>query len=276
MAERRAIKSAIWDDAWFGRLTPTEMVIWIGLFSQRSDDQGRFQDDPALIRSNLFPYQDISIRDVAAALDKFDGHIIRYEKGERLAQLVRWWDNQPMQYATPSNFPPPDGWVDCYRTNYKSLYICFNWSGQADSPSGAALWAELSVLLRPSTWTSYLARLNYNPTPTPNPTPNPKKKEEEQRPLIFSLYEQNIGTLAGMMIDELKDAEKTYPAEWIPLAFKEAVDHNARSWKYVATILRSWKEKGAPTNGKNGNGAKPALTYTNADGQPCDQFGRTA
>ncbi len=182
MSERRAIKSAIWDDSWFGRLSPFEMTIWVGLFSKCADDQGRLQDDPALIRSRLFPYQDIPLIDIEQALNSFDGHIIRYNKGEKLIQIIRWHENQPMQYATPSNFPPPDGWIDSYRTNYKSKYIVFNWNGLEDTEIGRLLWNELSGLARVSSWTSMLGTLN----PILNPILNHINKEDKKEISVFS------------------------------------------------------------------------------------------
>lgn len=197
MAERRAIKSTIWDDAWFGRLTAFEMVVWIGLFSKCADDQGRLQHDPALIRSKLFPFQDVTIKEMDAALTTFDGHLIFYEKGEPLAQIVRWWENQPMQYATPSNYPPPDGWMDCYRTNYKKEYIVFHWPGQENTQAGILLWNELSILQKQSSWTAYLGRLNlvfnFNPNPTFNPTFNPESNKQEGEIDLQKLVEQMTG-----------------------------------------------------------------------------------
>lgn len=185
MAERRAIKSTIWDDTWFGRLTPFEMVVWIGLFSKCADDQGRLQHDPALIRSKLFPFQDVTIKEMDTALNTFDGHLIFYEKGEPLTQIVRWWENQPMQYATPSNYPPPDGWIDRYRTNYKKLYITFNWPGQDNTQVGTLLWQGLSTLKRQSSWTTYLGTLNY--IFNPNYNPNPKEDIHEDAPVLSRL-----------------------------------------------------------------------------------------
>ena len=64
------------------------------------------------------------------------------------------------------------------------------------------------------------------------------------RPNIFGLYEQNIGPLTPILADELRDAESQYPADWISDAFKLAVTRNARNWRYIEAILRSWKEKG--------------------------------
>ncbi len=65
-----------------------------------------------------------------------------------------------------------------------------------------------------------------------------------ERPPIFVLYEQNIGLLTPMIAEELRDAEKTYPADWIADAFREAVELNKRSWRYVLRILERWRVEG--------------------------------
>lgn len=65
-----------------------------------------------------------------------------------------------------------------------------------------------------------------------------------ERPNIFVLYEQNIGALTPMIVEELRDAEKTYPARWIEEAIKLAVENNVRRWRYVATILERWRQEG--------------------------------
>jgi DnaD/phage-associated family protein len=65
-----------------------------------------------------------------------------------------------------------------------------------------------------------------------------------ERPNIFVLYEQNIGLLAPLIAEELKDAADQYPAEWIEAAFREAVQHNKRKWSYIRAILRRWETEG--------------------------------
>ncbi len=64
------------------------------------------------------------------------------------------------------------------------------------------------------------------------------------RPNVFALYEQNIGLLTPMISEELKEAEKEYPAEWMADAFKLAVKQNKRSWAYVSGILKRMKTEG--------------------------------
>jgi len=67
---------------------------------------------------------------------------------------------------------------------------------------------------------------------------------EVERPNIFVLYEQNIGLLTPLIAEQLRDAEKTYPADWIEEAFRIAVEHNVRRWRYVHSILERWATEG--------------------------------
>ncbi|MFN0073361.1 MAG: DnaD domain-containing protein [Chloroflexota bacterium] len=71
----------------------------------------------------------------------------------------------------------------------------------------------------------------------------------ETRPTVYALYEENIGLLTPLVAQELKEAELTYPAEWIEDAFREAVGYNKRNWRYIRRILENW--------GVNGRGAGP-------------------
>jgi DNA replication protein len=66
----------------------------------------------------------------------------------------------------------------------------------------------------------------------------------EEPPDIFTLYEQNIGMLTPMIADELRDAEKLYPPDWIRDAVKEAVLHNKRNIRYITKILENWSVEG--------------------------------
>lgn len=74
-------------------------------------------------------------------------------------------------------------------------------------------------------------------------------KLEPERPNIFRLYEENIGPLTPLIAETLDDAEKNYSAEWIEKAIQIAVERNARNWRYIEAILKSWQEEGR--NGTN-------------------------
>lgn len=73
--------------------------------------------------------------------------------------------------------------------------------------------------------------------PTPASTRDPA-------PNIFSLYEATIGSITPLIVDELREAESQWPAEWIIDAFREAAELNKRSWRYVRTILQRWESEG--------------------------------
>ena len=75
-------------------------------------------------------------------------------------------------------------------------------------------------------------------------------------PGIFELYEQNIGIISPMMAEELKDAQRTYPPEWIEEAFREAVRARKQNWKYVSRILERWTVEGRGS-GAHRSGALP-------------------
>jgi len=75
----------------------------------------------------------------------------------------------------------------------------------------------------------------------------PKKISATQAgelPDIFTLYEENIGILTPIIAEELKEAEKLYPSEWISDAIKEAVVQNKRKWNYISAILEHWSAEG--------------------------------
>lgn len=74
----------------------------------------------------------------------------------------------------------------------------------------------------------------------------PLEEPPPPRPNIFVLYEENIGPLTPLVAEELKEAETTYPADWIEAAFREAVALNKRSWKYIRAILERWHAEGRP------------------------------
>ncbi|NJN96544.1 MAG: DnaD domain protein [Anaerolineales bacterium] len=82
-----------------------------------------------------------------------------------------------------------------------------------------------------------------------------------KRPNIFDLYEANIGLLSPIIVDELKDAEATYPQIWIEDAFKIAVENNVRKWSYIRAILERMATAGRDDGkGKKEEGVKPWYT----------------
>jgi DNA replication protein len=82
------------------------------------------------------------------------------------------------------------------------------------------------------------------PTPVPQEPAQPKSRVN-----IYELYEQNIGLLTPLLAEELADALTLYPVDWIEDAFREAVAHNKRNWRYVQRILEGWDSRGRGDRG---------------------------
>lgn len=61
---------------------------------------------------------------------------------------------------------------------------------------------------------------------------------------IFTLYEENVGSITPLIADDLKEAEDQYPHEWILAAFREAAELNKRNWRYIRRILERWETEG--------------------------------
>ena len=64
------------------------------------------------------------------------------------------------------------------------------------------------------------------------------------RPTLFAIYEENIGVLTPMLAEAIKEAQATYPREWIEDAIRYAVERNARSWRYISKVLDAWQQEG--------------------------------
>ena len=71
--------------------------------------------------------------------------------------------------------------------------------------------------------------------------PDPRPRDQRT---IFGLYEALIGTLGPGIAEELTEAERLYPPDWLEAAFREAAAQNVRSWRYVSRILERWASEG--------------------------------
>lgn len=135
MAKGRMTSSDLFEDDYVGTLDFFERLVWIGAFVSCADDQGRFIDNPAILRSKVFPY-DQGVKDelIEGVLRKFadKGMILRYEaRGTHLIQILNWWKYQSPSWASPSKFEAPTGWTDRVKYHAKGGQILLqNWDQQ--------------------------------------------------------------------------------------------------------------------------------------------------
>lgn len=79
---------------------------------------------------------------------------------------------------------------------------------------------------------------------------------------VYAAYQDNIGSLTPHISDAISDAIDDLTASWVLAAIKLAAERNKRNWKYIAGILKSWKDQGhmdrpdeQPTANGNGEAA---------------------
>lgn len=74
-------------------------------------------------------------------------------------------------------------------------------------------------------------------------------------------YEQEIGIITPSIATTLQNSESRYPMNWILEAISVAAESNARSWRYIQTILENWQK-----NGRNNGNQKTTRIPTEKSG----------
>jgi hypothetical protein len=103
-------------DDWYIGLSREARLFWQSLILA-ADDQGRFSANPALLRSQIYPADDISLEAVGDLLELVSSRLCLYTvDGVTYGQIVNWWKYQRRAaWMAPSRYPPPEGWIDRYR-----------------------------------------------------------------------------------------------------------------------------------------------------------------
>ncbi len=137
MPDYRVFKKSLLDTPQYGMLDIATQHLYMVLHLL-ADDQGRLLGHPAWVRSHAYPYQDIGLETLTQQMEslKQAGLIITYTaQGLPLIQITGWWDAQErMQWAMPSEYPPPDGWQDRVRYRANNTVLTQNWKTQQPSP----------------------------------------------------------------------------------------------------------------------------------------------
>lgn len=127
---RRMIDCSMWHNEHFAELPMGARLLQIGMINH-ADDQGRLKANPTFLKSQIFPYDDMGADEVQGWLDMMAQNetiILYVVNGKQYAQLVNWWKYQSLQYAQPSQYPRPDGWLDRIRkTVTKGFIATCNW-----------------------------------------------------------------------------------------------------------------------------------------------------
>jgi hypothetical protein len=139
----RNIDPQILRDDWYISLGREARLFWLSLILA-ADDQGRFSANAALLRSQIFPADDISLEAVNDLVEQVGSKLWLYTvAGVTYGQIVNWWKYQRRAaWMAPSRYPPPEGWTDRYRYHgpKRELFKSDSWD---DAGSGGfAVLAE--------------------------------------------------------------------------------------------------------------------------------------
>ena len=248
-------------------------LIWINC-----DDQGRVSGNPHEIKYACCPNIDhITKTDIAELLEELqEQELVKvYTTSKTKAiQMLDWWDVQKLQWAYPSEYPPPEGWQDKlrYHPTPKEI-ITENWP-----PSGQQSSELLPSKLPSAPANSLPSKLESNRESSKEIIETEKRKEEGNRrgrgilpsalgsttpsptgSIPFQLLVDTFPKAWGRMPDsretaQLRDLGKEISsaggatAQQIHDAFKEAANQNKLHISYIRKILHAWLgfERGPP------------------------------
>lgn len=112
MPRTRSLKPRFFKDTELADLPMAARMFYAGLWCQ-ADREGRLEDNPKYLKSEIFPYDDVDTEDLLKQLAKprksKPGFIVRYEAGgQRFIFLPRFLDHQkPYHREADSTIPPP-------------------------------------------------------------------------------------------------------------------------------------------------------------------------
>lgn len=284
---RRMIDSSMWNNEHFADLPFGARLLQIGMINH-ADDQGRIKANPAWLRAQVFPYDDVSSNQVGEWIHQIErnGTIILYEvDGKQYAQLSKWWDYQSLQYASPSEYPPPPGWQDrIRRTVTKGFIGTFNWTltnGEVLPDTCDAQGKPLPRGRTPKDSGNYSPERSpdYSGESTPERSPDSTIElnliEDQHHPpyplnghekqamaAVFACYADNMpdakssdGKWKPIIRQSLNELIQTYGNDAVIRAINETVTTGGKSIKYLRKVLENHTNgvgppgKHDPTNG---------------------------
>ena len=278
MANRRMITSDIFSDDVFMTLDDFTRLLWIGLITVCADDQGRFQNNDFLIKSQVFPADRKSPSRILKSLQFLEekGMIICYEKdGKSLAQIVNWWKHQAPSWAAASLYPAPDGWTDRVKVNSKGNKVLMeNWTEQGGFME---VPTQVPTQVPTSVGTEVPDQVVFKVKVKDKIKVKLIEEEEDARAEkiagILNSYSDEIGNITPVIKSEITEMlDSGVPHEWFGLAFRECAANDVRTWAYARAIIVRWLSDGKVSDNRtNGSGKRKRRDNTNS-GNDIDAF----
>lgn len=110
MARKRMIAPSFWTDEKIGECNHIERLLFLGLISN-ADDEGIGRANPKLLKSLIFPYDDLRISDFEKSLAKLASlkliYLYQYD-AQNYYFIKNFNEHQTINRPTPSELPKPD------------------------------------------------------------------------------------------------------------------------------------------------------------------------
>ena len=257
MANRRMLTSDIFSDDIFMELDDVTRLLWIGLITICADDQGRFQNNDFLIKSQVFPADRKSPSRILKSLQILEekGMIFCYKKdGKSLAQIVNWWKHQAPSWAAASLYPAPDGWTDRVKVNSKGNKVLMeNWTEQGGFMEvHTKVHTQVPTAVGTEVPDQVVFKVKDKVKDKVKNKGEEKEKNDDDVSRIFSAFETE---LRAIMTPSIRDEilvmlDDGIPADWFVEAFKLSAEQSKHFWAYPKKILNNWQTDGFKSGGR--------------------------
>lgn len=288
MAKRRMLHDRFWTSQNNLRWTMRQRLLFIGIIST-ADDQGRTNAHPALVRSAVFPYDDITLEDVRLDLEAIAATeaIMLYEAdGMPIVQVTNWWNYQQPQWAQPSALPAPDGWADRIRYRRDSTVFSCNWvtpKGEAMpdncDANGKPLPGANGEPLRKALPKGSPKPLTYAPSDSDSDSDSDSKERDGASAPVRRKRRQSVPPAVAVMREEMQ----RYPLRATYQEIADAVGEDQAALDRWRDVCRQWARRGynvgnveglldaynagglAPRKGNGNHADPPQVTLTGTD-----------
>lgn len=215
-------------------------VMWM-LFIVALDSEGRGIDNPAWIRSRLFPYRtDVDLEEIENSMRWLAERrmINRYEvNGRRYFEIPNFKNYQPgIEKEARSVLPPNPNLLQSNSRVIPELVLTSSSSSDDEDESESVFEYESESEL-----TAAVEK-------------------------IAKLYKAGIGVPTEAIKEAIKDEFiKGVSMKWMITAVNRSALNGGKSWQYVSTVLDNWRKFGfkADTRPINGKEPKTGKDYTN-------------
>lgn len=298
---RRMLDTSIWANEHFADLPPMGRLLLIGIITL-ADDQGRCKANPAYLRSQIFPYDNLATEDIDAWLQQLRANetIILYTaNGKAYLQMINWWSYQPLDWARPSDHPAPDGWQDRIRYNAKGgVHLTYNWTTKAGAPmpdtcdsrgnplgtrtqeaiptptkQAGKVRAEVGTQVATQVGTTSTNADKLDQTKldqTKQAVAAPAAALDSDTAIVFQAWTENMpGVLTPKLVDSIHDLLAEYNAHELVRAIGIACERERRTLGYVRGILQKGIDRSPSSQKGTRNGTrKPGGTRMDGPDEP--------